>query len=292
MNSKNHLYQGLTLHKNVWSSTSLTASFAPMQDNISPTPKLKANKALGQHFLRDQRAIAKIAMAVPEGASAIEIGPGPGAITHALLQRVGSLTVIEKDNRFASMWAEHAVEQSQLNVVHGDVLKVLEETVAQTQPEWITGNLPYNISGPLTAQLTSHSLSGGMVLMYQREVGDRIMAGPGSKTYGGLSVLARHHYHVKRLLLLPPGAFSPPPKVHSVVLLFTPHGETPPCSFDTLQKTVRKGFAHRRKTILNNFKGSLTANDFTAIDIDPRSRAEQLDYEAWTRITKAYNPTG
>lgn len=263
-------------------------SLALMQDDTSP--KHKANKALGQHFLRDQRAIAKIATAVPNGASAIEIGPGPGAITHALLQRVSTLTVIEKDDRFATMWAEYVSEKAQLNVVHGDVLKVLKETVAQAQPEWITGNLPYNISGPLTAQLTSHSLSGGMVLMYQREVGDRIMAGPGSKTYGGLSVLARHHYHVKRLLLLPPGAFVPPPKVHSVVLLFTPHGKTPPCNFDTLQKTVRKGFAHRRKTILNNFKGSLSADDFIAIDIDPGNRAEQLDYEAWTRISKAYNP--
>lgn len=263
-------------------------SLVRMQDDTSP--KLKANKALGQHFLRDKRAIGKIAMAVPSGASAIEIGPGPGAITHALLERVSTLTVIEKDNRFAKLWAEHAIKNSQLNVVHGDVLKVLGETVEQAQPEWITGNLPYNISGPLTAQLTSHSLSGGMVLMYQREVGDRIMAGPGSKTYGGLSVLARHHYHVKRLLLLPPGAFSPPPKVHSVVLLFTPHGETPPCDFETLRKTVRKGFAHRRKTILNNFKGSLTADDFIAMDIDPRSRAEQLDYPTWTRITKAYNP--
>jgi len=263
-------------------------SLALMQDDISP--KLKANKALGQHFLNDQRAIAKIAHAVPCGASAIEIGPGPGAITHALLERVGALTVIEKDNRFANIWAEHAMKHTRLSVVHGDVLQVLEQTVAQAQPEWITGNLPYNISGPLTAQLTSHNLSGGMVLMYQREVGDRIMALPGSKTYGGLSVLARHHYHVKRLLLLPPGAFSPPPKVHSVVLLFTPHGETPPCSFESLQKTVRKGFAHRRKTILNNFKGSFTADDFTAIDIDPRSRGEQLDYEAWTRITKAYKP--
>jgi len=260
-----------------------------MQDDSSHLPKLKANKALGQHFLRDQRAISKIAMAVPSGASAIEIGPGPGAITHALLKRVATLTVIEKDDRFAMMWAERADEQTQLSVVHGDVLKVLQKTVTHTQPEWITGNLPYNISGPLTAQLTSHNLSGGMVLMYQREVGDRIMAPPGSKTYGGLSVLARHHYHVKRLLLLPPGAFSPPPKVHSVVLLFTPHGETPPCSFEALQRTVRKGFAHRRKTILNNFKGSLTADDFTSIDIDPRNRAEQLDYAAWTRITKLYN---
>ena len=246
-----------------------------------------AKKALGQHFLKDKRAINLIAGAIPEGSSAIEIGPGPGAITESLLDRVGSLTVIEKDDRFAAHWSEIAQARGHLSVVHGDVLKVLDDTVASVKPEWIVGNLPYNISGPLTAQLAGYPLSGGMVLMYQREVGDRIMAGPGSKVYGGLSVLARHHYRVKRLLLLPPGAFSPPPKVHSVVLLFTPHGETPACSYATLQKTVRQGFAHRRKTINNNFKGQLTADDWAGIEIDPGKRPEQLDYDAWVRITLA-----
>jgi 16S rRNA (adenine1518-N6/adenine1519-N6)-dimethyltransferase len=246
-----------------------------------------AKKALGQHFLKDKRAIRLIAEALPEGASAIEIGPGPGAITESLLDRVGSLTVIEKDDRFASHWSEVAQSRDNLSVVHGDVLKVLDDTVTSLKPEWIAGNLPYNISGPLTAQLASYPLSGGMVLMYQREVGDRIMSDPGNKVYGRLSVLARHHYRVKRLLLLPPGAFAPPPKVHSVVLLFTPHGKTPACSYDSLQKTVRQGFAHRRKTIANNFRGTLSAEQFEAIDIDPRKRPEQLDYDTWVRITLA-----
>ena len=259
---------------------------ADMHDNASTTTHHKANKSLGQHFLHDQHAIGKIAMAIPQGVSAIEIGPGPGAITEALLQRVGRLSVIEKDDRFAEIWRQRAeTTYPNLEVVHGDVLKVLSESIEHIKPEWIVGNLPYNISGPLTAQLTSHALSGGMVLMYQREVGDRIMAQPGSKTYGGLSVLARHYFHVKRLLLLAPGAFSPPPKVHSVVLLFSPHGNTPDCSFEQLQKTVRQGFAHRRKTILNNFKGTLTAEDFLSVDIPPGKRPEQLDYDAWVRMS-------
>jgi len=250
----------------------------------------RANKALGQHFLHDQHAIQKIAMALPEGANVIEIGPGPGAITKALLARVGHLAVIEKDDRFADMWREESQTCPKLEVIHGDVLKVLGESVQQQRPEWIAGNLPYNISGPLTAQLASHALSGGMVLMYQREVGDRIMAEPGSKTYGGLSVLARHHYHVKRLLLLAPGAFSPPPKVHSVVLLFSPHGITPQCPFEHLQSTVRQGFAHRRKTILNNFKGVISADAFERIGIAPSQRAEQLDYDAWVRMSLLLHP--
>lgn len=251
-----------------------------------------AKKSLGQHFLKDRRAIQVITEAIPEGGLVIEIGPGPGAITDTLLDRVGALTVIEKDDRFATHWSEAAQARDNLSVVHGDVLKVLADTVNSVKPEWIVGNLPYNISGPLTAQLAGYSLSGGMVLMYQREVGDRIMSGPGSKVYGGLSVLACHHYSVKRLLLLPPGAFSPPPKVHSVVLLFKPHGNKPECTYEALQKMVRKGFMHRRKTIANNMKGLLSAEQLESIEINPGLRPEQLDYSAWVAMTLALQKAG
>jgi len=95
----------------------------------------------------------------------------------------------------------------------------------------------------------------------------------------------RHFYDVKRLLTLPPGAFSPSPKVHSAVISLTPHGKTPACAYISLQQTVRRGFAHRRKTIANNFRGSITAEQFAAIGIDPRKRPEQLDYDHWVKIT-------
>jgi len=245
-----------------------------------------AKKSLGQHFLRDHSAIRRIATAVPEGAIAIEIGPGPGAITESLLARVGKLCVIEMDDRFAAHWQSVAEQNPVLSVVHGDVMKELESTIASIQPQWIAGNLPYNLSGPLTAKLAGFQLSGGMVLMYQREVAERIASEPGSKVYGGLSVLVRHFYDVKRLLTLPPGAFSPPPKVHSAVILLTAHGRTPACDYEFLQKTVRQGFAHRRKTIANNFRGEISAEQFEAIGIDPRKRPEQLGYDAWVAISK------
>ncbi len=247
-----------------------------------------AKKALGQHFLRDQQAIRRIIGAIPEGASVLEIGPGPGAITEALLAHAGKLAVIEMDDRFAAHWQQHSEGNARLSVIHGDVMAELEPAVAELQPDWIAGNLPYNLSGPLTAKLAGLELTGGMVLMYQREVAERIAADPGSKIYGGLSVLARHFYDVKRLLTLPPGAFVPPPKVHSAVILLTPHGRTPPCPYADLQRTVRKGFAHRRKTISNNFRGSVSPEQFEAIDIDPKTRPEQLDYPAWARITAVY----
>jgi len=244
-----------------------------------------ARKSLGQHFLTSQPAIHRIVETIPQGARILEIGPGHGAITEPLLQRSEKLVVVEKDDRFAAAWIERAKDEPALTCVHADVLVVLDTQVREYQPQWIAGNLPYNISGPLSAALFAHHLSGGMVLMYQREVGNRITADPGSKTYGGLSVLARHFYHVKRLLTLPPGAFSPPPKVHSVVLLLTPHGRKSICTYTELQQTVRKGFAHRRKTIANNFRDILAAEDWKELGIDPKTRPEQLDYDAWARLS-------
>ena len=244
----------------------------------------RAKKSLGQHFLVDRSAIARIAATIPEGASTLEIGPGRGAITESLLKRVGKLLLIEKDDDLAAMWQERAESDPKLTLVHGDVLQCLLPTVAEYQPAWIAGNLPYNISGPLSAALFSLNLPGGLVLMYQREVADRINADAGSKTYGGLSVLARHFYDVKRLLVLPPGAFAPPPKVHSAVLLLTPHGHEPVCPFADLQRTVRQGFAHRRKTINNNFRGDMRAEDWASVGIDPGDRPERLDYPAWARL--------
>ncbi len=112
----------------------------------------RAKKSLGQHFLHDQHAISQIAKALPLGVSAIEIGPGPGAITESLLQRVDKLCVIEMDDQFATRWQQIALENDKLSVIHGDVMQELEVAVATVQPEWIAGNLPYNLSGPLTAK--------------------------------------------------------------------------------------------------------------------------------------------
>jgi 16S rRNA (adenine1518-N6/adenine1519-N6)-dimethyltransferase len=251
-----------------------------------------ARKSLGQHFLISQTAIRCIVEAIPPGKTVLEIGPGQGAITEPLLQRAEKLVVVEKDDRFAAAWNERAAKTSALSCVHADVLTVLDAQIREYQPQWVAGNLPYNISGPLSAALFAHHLSGGMVLMYQREVGNRIVADPGSKTYGGLSVLVRHFYDVKRLLTLPPGAFSPPPKVHSVVLLLTPHERKPVCGYAALQRTVRKGFAHRRKTIANNFRGVLTEGDWRNLDIDPKVRPEQMNYAAWSRLAVMLNLSG
>ncbi len=194
--------------------------------------------------------------------------------------------MIEKDDRFAAHWEAQADKNDRLEVYHADALTALDSVIREFQPDWIVGNLPYNISGPLSAALFGHRVGGGMALMYQREVAARILAGPGGRERGGLSVLARHFYCPERLLVLPPGAFSPPPKVHSAVVLLRPRAEMPACDYAALQRAVRLGFAHRRKTIANNFRGLLTERDWQALDIDPKARPEQLDDEAWMRLAR------
>ncbi len=248
---------------------------------------MRARKSLGQHFLRDARAIERIAGVIPEGARVLEIGPGKGAITEALRRRASALALIEKDDRFAALWRERAAQDAALRLWHGDVMALLDEAVAAHRPDWIAGNLPYNLSGPLTAKLAAHALPGGMVLMYQREVADRILAEPGGKARGGLSVLVRYHYAPRRLLSLPPGAFSPPPKVHSSVIVLAPHGRRAPCAFDALQRALRIGFAHRRKTIANNLRGLLDAGALAALGIEPRARPETLADADWHRLALA-----
>lgn len=248
------------------------------------TEKFETKKSLGQHFLHDQHVIRRIVEAVPESCTVIEIGPGRGALTHQLLQRQHQLTLIEKDQRLVTYWQEEAQKQS-INVQAGDVLDIFAPVFSNVQPQWIIGNLPYNISGPLTALLCAHEVSGGMVLMYQKEVADRIAAESGSKTCGSLSILARHFYDIKRLLRVAPGSFSPPPNVQSAVLLLTPHGKKTLCSYTRLQKTVRQGFAHRRKTLRNNFRDNIELEQWEDIGIPANKRPEQLPYNDWVKIS-------
>ena len=249
----------------------------------------RAKKSLGQHFLVDPHAIATIVSAVPRGATVVEIGPGRGAITDHLRARAGTLVVIEKDDQLAAHWARQAEEDPRLQVAHGDVMERLEPVVAAHRPQWIVGNLPYNISGPLTALLVARNLAGGMVLMYQREVAERIAAEPGSgRLCGGISVISRYCWNIDTLLNLPADAFDPPPKVESAVLRFTPNGT---CfdqrTFLALQRCVRTGFAHRRKTVANNFRGICSDAIWQECAIDPTLRPERLTMAQWMRLASA-----
>ena len=213
----------------------------------------------------------------------LEIGPGSGALTEHLLPRAAMLVVVEKDCHWASFWQARAHER--LLAVHGDALDLVEDLVIRHALDWVVGNLPYHISGPLMAKIAGLALAG-VVVMVQQEVAERIAAPPGSRAFSRLSALVRHHYHPEITLRLGPGAFFPPPKVHSAVVRLR---ATPPLPvpFAHYAETVRIGFAHPRKTLRNNLRGWLTAEAIAALGLDPGMRPQAVPPEGWAEIAQA-----
>lgn len=254
---------------------------------------------LGQNFLRDERAIARIVAAL--GAvgeeTVLEIGPGPGAITEPLAAAAGRLIAIEFDHQLALRLRVHF--DNRIEVVEQDVL-AFDFTAAATEAGRklvIVGNLPYYITSPILLALAAHHAAlDRAVLMVQREVADRVCAQPGSRDYGVLSVTAQMYGPAERLFTLPPEAFDPPPEVHSTVFRwhFAPRFAelgVEEASFIALVKTA---FAQKRKTLANNLRAAkidapVVAAALEQAAIDPQARAETLSLEAFAALWKAIN---
>jgi len=248
----------------------------------SPTPpRHTARKRFGQHFLHDRGVIGRIVDAIdpkrPE--PLIEIGPGLGALTRPLLERVGTLEVIELDRDVIPLLEEHCAGVGRLIVHTGDVLKLDFAALAAGRTVRVCGNLPYNIS----TLLLFHLLESGapiadMTFMLQKEVVMRMVATPGSKAYGRLGVMLAAYGRSERLFDVGPGAFRPPPKVDSSIVRIVPHG-TPPFAVDDPQRfaaVVAAAFGQRRKTLRNSLEGLVTDAGFSTTGIDPTRRAETL----------------
>ena len=186
-----------------------------------------AKKQLGQHFLADRYYVDKIVMAVNPvaGDNLVEIGPGQGAITFPLLRKHPRLTVIEFDRDLIAPLAAAAAPLGELTIIHRDVLQVDFSALAEPGRKIrLVGNLPYNISSPILFHALEHAAAiSDMTFMLQKEVVDRMAAGPGSKVYGRLSVMLQAYCRVDSLFIVPPGAFRPPPKVDSAVARLVPH---------------------------------------------------------------------
>lgn len=250
---------------------------------------------LGQNFLRDQSAIARIAAALGEisGHTVLEIGPGEGAITQALIARAGHVTAIELDHELA-LRLQVKFPADKLTVVEQDVLAFDFATMAaQTgQRLIIAGNLPYYITSPILLKLAeNHTALDRAVLMVQREVADRVTAEPGSRDYGLLSVTVQMYGPVEKLFTLPPGAFSPPPEVHSTVFRwrFAPRFAELGVSPDNFLRFARTAFAQKRKTLVNNLRAASFTTEaiqtaFSASGITPSARAETLSLEELARL--------
>jgi len=220
---------------------------------------LNARKALGQHFLLDPAICARIAALAGDltGRHVLEVGPGPGGLTRALLETAAaSVLAVELDARAVIALQELvAAYPARLRVLEADALGV-DPAAALPAPRRIIANLPYNVASPLLVRwLRSAAALEGMTLMFQLEVAERITAAPATSAYGRLAVLAQWRCRCDLLLRLPPGAFSPPPKVWSAVVGFTPHAEDPPPAlFATMEKLTAAAFGQRRKMLRGALK--------------------------------------
>lgn len=250
-------------------------------------------KHLGQHFLHDRGIIDSIVRAVAPrpGDRLVEIGPGQGAITFPLLDRHGSLTVIEFDRDLIAPLTETAKAHGELTVIHRDVLGVdFTGLAAGGPPLRLVGNLPYNLSSPILFHVLEHaSVVHDMVFMLQKEVVDRMAAGPGSKVYGRLSVMLQAYCTVTPLFDVPPGAFRPPPKVDSAVVRLVPReastiGIVDPRRF---AHVVRDAFGQRRKTLRNALSKLCDAAAIEAAGVRPEARAEQVGVADFIRLANS-----
>ncbi|HEL4832553.1 16S rRNA (adenine(1518)-N(6)/adenine(1519)-N(6))-dimethyltransferase RsmA [Stenotrophomonas sp. C4297] len=251
-----------------------------------------AKKQLGQHFLADRHYIDKIVMAVnpKDGDRLVEIGPGQGAITLPLLRVHPKLTVIEFDRDLIAPLTAAAEPLGELTIVHRDVLRVDFTELAAGQSIRLVGNLPYNISSPILFHALEHAaVIRDMHFMLQKEVVDRMAAGPGSKVYGRLSVMLQAYCQVTSLFVVPPGAFRPPPKVDSAVVRLVPRDPATINIHDheRFAEVVKAAFGQRRKTLRNALNNVVSAEQFVAAGVRPDARAEQLDVAEFIALANA-----
>jgi len=255
---------------------------------------LSTRKALGQHFLLDGNIIRRIASYAGDmaGCTAIEIGPGPGGLTRALLEsNAERVVVIEKDERCLPILMQlKDIAGDRMTIARDDALK--HGLLQYPAPRKIVANLPYNVGTELLLHwleeiAVDSSAYQSMTLMFQKEVAERITAEHGSKEYGRLSVYAQWLCDIRYDMELPPGAFSPPPKVSSAVITFTPR-KVPlfPAKKETLEKLLAKAFGQRRKMLRSALKGFVPDVEavLNASGIDPTLRAEQVSVEGFGRI--------
>ncbi len=248
-------------------------------------------KRFGQNFLHDQNVINNIVNAInpqPDD-NLVEIGPGQGALTCQLLPRLEQMHAVELDRDLIPIVEAACSTLGDLTIHSSDVLKFDFTTLFEKdRPLRVAGNLPYNISTPLIFHLLEHrSLIKDMHFMLQKEVVDRMAAAPNSSAYGRLSVMVQHHCKVEPLFTIGPGAFNPPPKVHSSVVRLTPWDTSPIHIEDDsrFSSVVTAAFAQRRKTIRNSLKKLITAEQFEQSGIDPSRRAETLTLEEFATLS-------
>ncbi|MBA2609919.1 MAG: 16S rRNA (adenine(1518)-N(6)/adenine(1519)-N(6))-dimethyltransferase RsmA [Actinobacteria bacterium] len=249
---------------------------------------LNPSRALGQNFVGDANTVRRIARLaeVGPGHRVVEIGPGLGSLTLALLETGASVTAVEMD-RFLIPVLTHIVEAKGARVVHADALEVDWRELLGDDPGWVlVANLPYNVATPLVMQLLERApMVQRILVMVQREVGERFAATPGSKAYGAVSVKVAWSASAKVVGKVPPSVFFPQPKVDSALVRLDRHAEVGDgAERDAVFALIDAGFATRRKMLRNTLHGLVDDAGFVAAGIDGTERAERLDLAAWRKL--------
>ncbi len=274
-------------------------TIAPAGPNLPPLREiiarhgLSASKALGQNFLFDGQLLARIAAVPGDLASAevLEIGPGPGGLTRALLAAGATVVAVERDHRCMPPLAELAAAYpGKLRVIEGDALEVDAASLFAGRPH-IVANLPYNVGTALLVRWLSADWQPwwqSLTLMFQREVAERIVAAPGSDAYGRLSVLAQWRSTARIALTVHRSAFTPPPKVMSAVVHIVPAQQPEGVRFATLERITAAAFGQRRKMLRQSLKGLPGAVEaLAAVGIDPSRRAETVSVAEFVALARS-----
>ena len=252
-----------------------------------------ARKRFGQHFLTDAAVVDAIvrAIAPQDGQSIVEIGPGRGALTAALLQRVPHIAAIELDRDLAALLRAAPRLAGRLTLIEGDALRTDWGALRQQlggAPLRIVGNLPYNISSPLLlALLGAAEHISDQHFMLQKEVAERISAPAGSSAYGRLSVMLQLRYAIETVLeRIPPAAFAPPPRVDSAVIRMRVRADAAPLDADTLSELLRCAFSQRRKLLRHTLEPWLAARGYSG-SFDMQRRAQEVPVDEYLALAQA-----
>lgn len=253
-----------------------------------------ARKRFGQNFLHDQNVIHSIVSAInpKKDQFLLEIGPGLGALTEPVAERIDKLTVVELDRDLAERLRHHPFLNQKLTIIEQDALQFnfreyFTSLKLNSQKVRVFGNLPYNISTPLMFHLFKfHDIIQDMHFMLQKEVVKRLCAAPNSKAYGRLTIMAQYYCQVIPVLDVPPTAFKPAPKVDSAVVRLVPYETLPYPVKDIywLNRVTTHAFNQRRKTLRNALSTLFTLEQLTVLNIDPNARAENLALPDYARL--------
>lgn len=269
------------------------ADLPPLREVIQ-TYGLDARKALGQNFLLDLNLTGRIAREaqLPAGCHVLEVGPGPGGLTRALLSETDArVMAVEMDRRCVAALGAYLVPASagRLTLMEGDALKV-DAVALLPAPRAVAANLPYNVATPLLlGWLRRIDDFVSLTLMFQKEVADRIVAAPGSKVYGRLSVICQWAATPRVAVNLPARAFTPPPKVDSAVVRFIPRPERENADFTAMETVTAAAFGQRRKMLRQSLKSLGDAEALlAAAGLPPTARAEEIPPAGFAALARAW----